>query len=393
MFKINYAIISVSICLICGCKNDPHRIICQKIDVVQCLKSENKINLSQYCDSIDYIQLETRDSSIFGRADHYAISDTHILILDSDLGKILLFDREGKFKRVFMRKGKGPLEFIQINNIEFAKNGDAIIFKNGKTIEIFSMDGVLKNEFELKNFASKVALLGDDKIAVLYPFPYYISNDGYGLETYTLAGVLEKRMLKHDKEKFVRGSAAAWKSINYIRDTVSYWDAFSDTIVGITHNLKLHFRWLVDKRQGGVNNNSIKDGSFMNELSTKFIIDSWLENEQIVIFSGVQNRYCYGVVYDKLKRQGSKVFYNYDINDLGFHNDIDGGFPIWPSSMLRNGAMVSIIEANDFKYITTTSYNKSVVAKKESAKLKTILKSIKFNDNPIIMIAYEKSYN
>lgn len=94
-------------------------------------------------------------------------------------------------------------------------------------------------------------------------------------------------------------------------------------------------------------------------------------------------------IYDKSSNEGGALVYNYDIKDAGFHNDIDGGYPIYPQGTLSNGSVVQVVEPIDFMYFVNTPYNKQIVPRYDNTSLNATLSNIAFLNNPIIMIVHE----
>ena len=75
-------------------------------------KSESKLNVSEFADTVMYIPLETNSKSFLKRVIQIQITDKYIFINGRD--QLLLFSREGKFIRQIGKKGKGPGEHLLI---------------------------------------------------------------------------------------------------------------------------------------------------------------------------------------------------------------------------------------------------------------------------------------
>lgn len=73
---------------------------------------ENKLNVSEFADTVMYIPLETNSNSFLKRVIQIQITDKYIFITGRD--QLLLFSKEGKFIRQIGKKGKGPGEHLLI---------------------------------------------------------------------------------------------------------------------------------------------------------------------------------------------------------------------------------------------------------------------------------------
>lgn len=75
---------------------------------------ENKLNVSEFADTVIYVPLETNSQSFLRRIVQLQLTDKYIFINGFD--RLLLFSKEGKFIRQIGRKGKGPGEYTFIFN-------------------------------------------------------------------------------------------------------------------------------------------------------------------------------------------------------------------------------------------------------------------------------------
>ena len=66
---------------------------------------------------IEYIPLETNENMLF-QGTIAAVSDKGMLGMSQQEGKLFLFDRSGKAKNFICRKGDGPEEYNDIQNVD-----------------------------------------------------------------------------------------------------------------------------------------------------------------------------------------------------------------------------------------------------------------------------------
>ncbi|MCR9014545.1 6-bladed beta-propeller [Aquiflexum gelatinilyticum] len=102
--------------------------------------------LSDFAESIEYILLDYPEEFPMVwphnvKFDKY----NNIYIRDLETNQLFVFDSEGKFKNIFLPKGKGPGEFFQISDFQIT-DGNAIIFDTSinKIIEFDSLGNFIE---------------------------------------------------------------------------------------------------------------------------------------------------------------------------------------------------------------------------------------------------------
>ncbi|MCM1032073.1 MAG: 6-bladed beta-propeller [Oscillibacter sp.] len=133
--KIGYIIAGL---LLCACQRtlpDKQNLV---IDLTR-YANTSEFRLSEICDSISYIPLETCPESILkGHNLKVLFTSEHIFINDSHIG-LYKFSKAGKYLGKLAKQGRGPQEFIQIMDFDISpKTNELFIYDNmqGK-IEVF----------------------------------------------------------------------------------------------------------------------------------------------------------------------------------------------------------------------------------------------------------------
>ena len=101
-------------------------------------------------------------------------------------------------------------------------------------------------------------------------------------------------------------------------------------------------------------------------------------------------KHIYGI-YDIAKN--TNILLDTDHNQQkGIINDINGGLSIIPRYYVGNGEVVDIWRAEDMKEMLTDEYfaKQTIKDKQAHQKLKELLKNLKEDDNPVIVIAKMK---
>lgn len=145
-----------------------------------CRQSENKdvlrlvaqpLNVSQYIDtaSMLYTVLEYTPDCIIGRLQQLLVNDDYIFVVNYRPNVVYMFDRSGKFIRQIGKLGRGPQEYLSIQNIDVNQEQQEIMVYDSKLGKVMIYDYAGKLLRTFRNDAS-----GD--IVQLSPSLYAIQN-------------------------------------------------------------------------------------------------------------------------------------------------------------------------------------------------------------------------
>lgn len=112
------------------------------IDIEANVKNMQQINLSQFTESIRYVQLETYDYLTFNTWS-LECDFTDSLILANDLSKCLLYDHNGKFISKIGNQGRGPGEYLYVSNVGFGLQKKINMQSQNDLLE-YRLDGSLR---------------------------------------------------------------------------------------------------------------------------------------------------------------------------------------------------------------------------------------------------------
>lgn len=169
--NIPFFIISITLLLAYSCtdlnksKADNEEIATEIIQVEEA-KDIGEALASSMFPTFDLIKLEANDEAVFGNIDRIRFYNERIFILDSDVaGKLLVFDRSGKYINTIGGKGKGPGEITGPMDfyIDTVKNTISILDME-TSIKVYSL---ATDRFEFQNTSNIPAKIGSFKIAPL----------------------------------------------------------------------------------------------------------------------------------------------------------------------------------------------------------------------------------
>jgi len=129
---ISRYILLLSLLVKCSaCTEDVNRDLIRLIDVEAGLDNVQRVNLSQFAVSVQYISLETREGFELSNASLCYFEDPYIIV--SDHKTCILFSDTGKIIAQIGAKGRGPGEYTSVNRVELTP-GKRILIEDFKRL-------------------------------------------------------------------------------------------------------------------------------------------------------------------------------------------------------------------------------------------------------------------
>lgn len=166
----------VIVCILAGCSTKPtsssttettnDSVKDVRIDpiVIDMTKTPKKVLILEDIANIEYIPLETNDSTLVNRPRPNVVSD-HYIIYQNDNGQIHVFNRKGKSLYSFNRSGGGPEEYFKIYDIVLDEKKEELFVEDihKEKIFVYSIDGKFKRELALPRKFFPECLMNYDK--------------------------------------------------------------------------------------------------------------------------------------------------------------------------------------------------------------------------------------
>lgn len=131
---------------------------------------QKKLRLQDMAE-IEYVPLETTDEILLGGSSVLsAVTDKYILIHESQLGDIFVFDRKtGKIYSHFNHRGQGGMEYSWIKNGTILDEKKEEIYVCSQFILVYSLKGEYKRTLKIKGFENDMKILNfDDESLFIY---------------------------------------------------------------------------------------------------------------------------------------------------------------------------------------------------------------------------------
>ncbi len=172
--KASLLVILFTACLSSSCNRETEESRAGVIDIEKSVGKYSEERLSKYFSSVDYIPLETNDSSVLGNI----ISICHekgLFFVADDNNVCKIFDSSGKYLRTLNHIGRGPGEYLTISDMYVSPvSGNIMIMDHRGEITEYNSFGVFIRKIASpvtdKNF-QRFTLVNDELIAAsIYEF-------------------------------------------------------------------------------------------------------------------------------------------------------------------------------------------------------------------------------
>lgn len=216
--------------------------------------TEHLLHLSDIADSLSYIKLATDTSNLIGVIDKIIPLKDRILIVDKDITQtIYIFDKSGKFIRKINKKGRGPGEYLSLNDVAVDVSNKRLIVHDdmAQKISIFTYEGEFIEKIRLDFITTSIAYLGNNRLAC---YCDYINNPNYSIRSKSPNLILFDLQTRKTQSKLFFNSTINRLGITglinnlsstYSNDTVHLIMPLNDTVYSICNN-KVQPEYYVD---------------------------------------------------------------------------------------------------------------------------------------------------
>lgn len=390
-----------AILLILSCTTNKHESSkLTQINLNEGFSNYKKINLSKIANKIKYIPLETTNNSILSRItaphDNVLFIKEGIIVSDKNYN-ICLFDYRGKYINSIGKKGKGPGEYLDASSITTIMNDSIVVILSGykSKLYFYNLQGKFIKSLDVKNAPSMVKGYNSNKYILVHPSGRRFMTDYH---TFKMCDFRNKNdnnntlfFQRHKEKEFEKKKKLkknAFKVSYYkISDNYYYWEYNRDTIWNIKNNKvfpyyhinydhKMPYKLLTEPH-------TFARGKKYNHLwrfydtSRYMFFNFGSRGKKRVIYYDKLNKYCQGIRYKS----------KYNKLKFSFFNDIDGGLDFWPTGVVSENKIFSIIYGYQLKkHLKENPLSKELKNTEKGKKLQQLANNSSIDNNPILMI-------
>ena len=137
-----------------------------------------KLRFSDLYSELKYIRLETSKESLISQVYKIIPFADRLLVVDRELGKILVFGSDGKFISIIGNKGAGPEEYVGISDVSIDPSGKRIFVLDDsqRQVQVYGTDGSYHERIPVDFVAHELEFLYEN---MLLFYCDYSSNEKY----------------------------------------------------------------------------------------------------------------------------------------------------------------------------------------------------------------------
>ena len=354
-----------------------HAGSCQIVNIKNAMSVDKKINLSTIADSIAYVVLEVNDRSIFGKVSAIEVGNKYVLISDRSQEKLLLFNLKGKFLRTIGKRGKGPEEYISLSKISLNEHEESVYIYDGNLncIFIFSLTGEFLKKINLSFWSYGIKEISNDLIACYIPPAYYnyekkVTKD-FSIQVIDHTGTIKQQLLPHKPFRVANDMPIYPAQFYNYYDTLTFKEVANDTIYRISGDGKnISATYFIETEHADqIDMESMANKkAYLQKIEEQVSVHKVIETKDYLFINLSYHQYAKSVFYNKSDGSNCNVVFNYDIYDVGFHNDIDGGMPFWPKAGTNDGKLINYFYPSAFLKVYENDYYESIKVKNTELK-------------------------
>ena len=362
--------------------------------------TEHLLHLSDIADSLSYIKLATDTSNLIGVIDKIIPLKDRILIVDKDITQtIYIFDKSGKFIRKINKKGRGPGEYLSLNDVAVDVSNKRLIVHDdmAQKISIFTYEGEFIEKIRLDFITTSIAYLGNNRLAC---YCDYINNPNYSIRSKSPNLILFDLQTRKTQSKLFFNSTINRLGITglinnlsstYSNDTVHLIMPLNDTVYSICNN-KVQPEYYVDLgvtpqmrelQRTASSSKSTQEASQEDSKPQYPVICNMLESDSVVyLFYRHNNKSYYGFYNPRRKtfKEGVRIWEKNTDNRIPVVNDLDKTIPFMPMAT----------DGKNFYYVMESFYF-DYFRNSDNPQIANLSKTITANDNPVIVVAHIKN--
>ena len=396
-----------------SCSNEKSLKTYPIIDVVNNLGNYQKVYCSDIFSSIELIPLETSEACLLDIVPYPTLLFKDGLIFMSGNHRLYAFDRTGKFLNQIGERGQGPGEYQYTSDVFFDSDKLSIYIEDmhkiieydftGKYIRSFPIPIIDGEPLSICSYVGDNVFIGEIQYNGKNKYKYFLFNQ-YGDTIKCFPNHIFFDRVRPFASNF--GVAKAPMRVNnllFLKDNVN------DTIYVLSDSTlqpafvfglgKYTFpkEYLENHEKFQLLQNAITFTTIMG-MPNYFFYRTVLPES----FSGPKSKPVYNYITNQYSSSDRAVYGLYNIKkntnilldsdeylQKGFINDINGGLSIIPRFYVGNNIVVDVWYPEEMKEMLTEEYfaNQKIKDSHAHQKLKEILKNLKEDDNPVVVVA------
>jgi len=350
------------------------------------ITKKGELLLSEIADDVDFIKLQTTKDNYFYSPSNIKIVNGRIYFFDRKLGQFFIFNIDGNFISKFGTKGKGPNEYVEIQDFSYNNYRNVLTaFTRENKVLTYDLDGKLLKSCNLKSSPLHLIPFSSGYIGY-YPSPICIGNNGNQLSTFNESGKHLESFAKN--ESCEKRDAVLFHQIYLHQNEIRFWDCSIDTVFSLNSQLQVNPVYSFCSIHAMPKNLFSSINSFQAGAREYLTIQNLFESIGYLFIRGRIGSYGTGLylVYDK-RNNRSFVLQDNDLKKVGIKDNLVSTLFFWPNDIVNDGRMACFFEIIDLKERLKESGDKMNLKYSNKFKaLKALIENSDSNDNPILFL-------
>lgn len=379
--------------LFLSCQKTPHSSSeIEVIDLSNSYNKENKLLLSDIAYDLTYIRLQT-DSSCFVDRINNPLSDikfSNDRLFINDGSQLLSFDFNGKFLNKIGKLGKGPGEFIHIDNFTILDTLVVIFSQAQQTAFLYTFDNKFINDININFWPKSLSSLNNKYMVFGNSKGFRNFSKYFTLSILDKRGTLINNLINNKWAEKIEIAPNITTQLYHYYDSLSYWEFQYDTIYRVIDEKRVIPRYYINPGKDKMPFELLLKSEISSNKTDAYVkIWRFIETKRYFFFRVGHKIHLKHIIYDKYNHQGYNVLFSQnETKYVFFENDIDGGLPFWPLGNVNGNKVFSLFYGNELKdYLKKSPLNNRFkVSKDKYNNLQDLANKVKIIDNPILMM-------
>lgn len=333
--------------LLCACTTQPFSIRQGNVlDLKTAIQQEKNSLLSDLCDSLQCIPLETNDSSLLGKRCFVLYADEQNIFVKSDY-TVYRFNSDGRFLNKIGQRGNAPGEYNVAYSVSVDKESKCLLYYVGqKKVQFWGYDGLFQKEIQLRSEGEITVVKFLNSAGRLIAEKRSYSDDG--LQTYIEIFDMEGNLLKQipmniDSQKVSLTMKTVPLMYTY-GSGVKYKDINCNTLYSFDNNSESQ-DWILNFGSYTPSRELLEDVSQKETLLRDYVqLVDIQESDNTFYFLTICDGRLRGVVVDK---ESGNLRYSQAIGlpqmGGGIENDYIKDSCFWPSFISESNVMYALL--------------------------------------------------
>jgi len=352
-------------------------LISPKYDIEKIIEAKPlEKGISELVKGIKYIQIKS-NNKIFSSLRHAVLDDDKIIVSEDQ--SVYVIDSTGGILSKIGVQGRGPEEYTQLNGglfqVDKTKNEILLPDMAGRKVLIYDYEGKLKRIIESKYYIDDAASLSDSLYCLKVQPVQDDMKRAIAMVVVNRHGVVKNKFTSSLLSDF---NFFALCNLEKQNDGVFYREPYNDTVYKITPQLTRGVAGIITLGRLKPPVDIYRNISLWGAHISKYIFNYYLIHDSgRVYFSIYYNLHVYCGEFNTAG--GVQSLWFGGPQNEGIKDDIDFGPPFTPFLNIKDGIMIDFIEPIE---LLKPKYSNV----KKGSSLDLIRSSVKQEDNPIIRI-------